>query len=309
MGSIPRPTLPLTAALLSLSVVVRCTTVPDRTTLLDRAAVADPLDVPAMHTAINLDASAVRKRPAQSLDQRVRNLVLIVAGQSNITDIAPSVYKTRNPDAIDNFNPYDSVIYAAADPLIGCSRNDGGGNPALRLADNLLTAKRFDRVIIAPIAVDGTTIADWSDGFAASRVSVTLTRLADIGIVEGRNITIAVIFGQGEQDLGTSREDYLFRLRKLIASSRAVGFRGPWFIAKQTYSGGRISTAVQSAQTDVVDHQKNIWAGVDADSLNGSVCGGKACRQAPGDVHWSDAGSQAYAAGWQKVLDALGPLS
>src|SRR3954468_2790743 len=111
MFPISRPSLPIMASFLALLGAVACTSVPDR------AAVADPLDVPAVHTAINLDASAVRKRSAQSLDQRVRNLVLVVAGQSNITNIAPSVYKTRNPDAIDNFNPYDGVIYAAADPL------------------------------------------------------------------------------------------------------------------------------------------------------------------------------------------------
>src|SRR5437764_987243 len=49
----------------------------------------------------------------------IRNLVLLVAGQSNYTAVAPSAYSPTNGSALDNFNPYNGQMYAAVDPLLG----------------------------------------------------------------------------------------------------------------------------------------------------------------------------------------------
>lgn len=272
--------------------------------------------VPGNYGLINSATSGLTLRP-QTVNTGIRNLIIIAAGQSNIVDVAPTAYTPTNPAALDDLNIVDGAIYAAVDPLLGCSLGGPVGNqtghPILRLADALVTANKFDRVIIVPVAIGGTLVADWQSSFPSNRIQAALNRIAAHGIVAGTNVTIIILWGQGESDnlAGTTQVNYTNSLNAVIAASRAAGFNGTWFVAKQTYAAA-VSAPVQAAQAAVVNHPSGVWAGANADALVGNVCGAAvnaACRIAD-NTHWTDAGSYSYAIdttnGWQQALHAFG---
>jgi hypothetical protein len=268
--------------------------------------------VPQTETpVINVTAANVLR--SQTVNTSVRNLIIIAAGQSNIVNVAPSNYTPTNSTVLDNFDITSGAIYAAVDPLMGCNwvlSSTVNGNPMLRLADNLITAGKFDRIIIVPVALGGTSVAQWFTDYPSGRIESALNRIASHGIVAGTNVTIIVIWAQGETDNqnGTTQSTYTTTLNSGIAASRAAGFTGTWFVAEQTWLSGTTSAAVQAAQAAVVNHGSNVWAGPNADALNGSVCGSgsaTACRQGD-NTHFSDAGSFSDAAAWQAALHLFG---
>jgi hypothetical protein len=82
------------------------------------------------------------------------------------------------------------------------------GNLSARVADTLVTNARFDRVILVPIAIGSTKVADWATGDLSSRFQVTMLRLASRGITPATTeATFGGIFGDGEDDnlAGTSQ--------------------------------------------------------------------------------------------------------
>lgn len=259
---------------------------------------------------VNQNTNGLTPRAAQSLSSAVRNLIIVGAGQSNMADSPQaSVYSPANPTALDQFDINSGGIYPAVDPLLGCSVNSGGGNPLLRLGDNLVTAGLFDRVLLASVAIDGTAVAEWDTGTYSTRLPVLFRRLAAKGLVAGTNVTVIVLWGQGETDttLGTAQTPYTNSLNNVIAATRAAGFAGTWFVAVQTYNTGSTSAAVAAAQAAVVNHGAGVWAGPNADAIIGTTCGGLTCR--PDDLHFGNNGMPVYVgsvSGWQFALHAFG---
>jgi len=259
---------------------------------------------------INQNTNAVALRSSQTVSSSVRNLIIVGAGQSNMANSPQaSTYTPTNPTALDQFNIMDGGIYAAADPLLGTSLNSGGGNPLLRLGDNLVTAGLFDRVILASIAVDGTAVAEWDTGTYSTRLPVLFRRLSAKGLVAGTNVTVIVLWGQGETDTtnGTSQAAYTASLNNVIAATRTAGFNGTWFVASQSYNTGSTSSNVTNAQAAVVNHGAGVWAGPNADAIIGTTCGGLTCR--PDNLHFGNNGMPVYvgsASGWQFALHAFG---
>src|SRR5882724_7979601 len=91
----------------------------------------------------NQDTNAKTTR-SLAINTGIRNLVLITAGQSNYESVAPSAYVPTNASVLDNFNPYNGQMYAAADPLLGTTLalpggTAGPGSVSLRVADLLVT--------------------------------------------------------------------------------------------------------------------------------------------------------------------------
>ena len=251
---------------------------------------------------------------AQVIDITKTNLAIVVAGQSNIANVSPGTFSPVNASSLFQLNIYDGKFYPAVDPLLGAS---GGqppietflGNPALRLADAIVTAGYFQRVYLVPIAIGSTAIADWATGPEAQLLPVVFLRMSEKGLVPRTNVTVIVIWGHGENDnsLKTSQSVYSAGLSTVIAQSRAAGFTGSWYIAKQTYVQGSTSPAVQAAQA-AAPNGTTIFAGPNADPLAGNVCGpsaNEACRQFD-NLHWSDNGSYSYAAAWLSALVASG---
>ena len=80
------------------------------------------------------------KRPAD-IDPNKRNLVLIVAGQSNRANTARSLYLPPHGDRIDALNIFDGALYSIVGPLPGATYEPalGPGNVAAYLAELLIS--------------------------------------------------------------------------------------------------------------------------------------------------------------------------
>jgi len=254
----------------------------------------------------------------QGVNTSVRNLVLIGSGQSLSGDNSGTAFTPVNPTKIDNLTILNGGIYQASDPLAG-PINDcvscGPGNFLLRVADTLITNNLFDRVIIVPIGVGGTTVGSWETGTQSDRFKVAYARLAAKGIVPGlANTTFVICWIQGEQDNanGTTQSSYFNSLTNVIANARAVGFTQalvPFFVPLETWSTGTTSAAVRAAQAAIVNPSANIQAGPDMDTYNGNTCGpsaNAACRQAD-NTHPTANGGYSMAAGWIAKFALYGP--
>lgn len=233
-----------------------------------------------------------------TINTGIKNLILITAGQSNIMNIGPTLRTPTNATVIDNFNPYDSQMYAYADPLVGASNN--AAHMTGRLADLFINAGTFARVISVPVAQGGSTVAQWAPGGNISnRIPAALARLKARGIVAGTNVTFALLWGQGEQDnCATSQASYTASFNALAAQVVGLGFSGRIFVAKETWSGGSICANVQAAQAAVVDNV-TVFVGANADALG-------AGDRIADNTHWNDTGQQDYAAAWQTAMHASG---
>lgn len=223
--------------------------------------------------------------------------VFVVAGQSNATSFAPTPYTPSNAAKVDNLSIYDGGLYSAADPLLGCTILPGGpgvGNWVGRMADGLISAGIFQRVILIPVAVGGTMAADWNSQGLTKRLVAAGRRSAAVGLP----IT-AFLWMQGESDTqnGTSQGAYAASLASIIASPRSEGFNAPWFVGKCTWLNGAVSSPVQAAQAAAVNGI-DIFAGANTDTL------GAGSRQGD-NTHFTDAGSASVAALWVTAIDAV----
>lgn len=245
-----------------------------------------------------LDTTA-KTLSSQTLNNGIRNCILLIAGQSNACNNAPSAYTPTNTGKVDCLNPYNGAIYAQIDPMLGCSSpaslGIGNGCFAGRLADKLINASLFDRVIICNVAVNGTSAADWVNLYP-NRLSTALARLSYRGMTP-----TAILWSQGEKDnvLSTAQAAYQSSMTTVIGATRTAGYSGPWFIPQQTWDAGSTSSTIQAAQAALVNHGSGIWAGPNADSLN-------ATNRQSDNTHWNDTGSDAYAGLWLTALQAFG---
>lgn len=200
-----------------------------------------------------------------------------------------------------------------------------GGHAVLRAADAMVTAGKCARVIIEPIAVDGTTAQEWDTGVFNQRIPVAMRRIAQrIGPVKcgDTNVSCAILWGEGESANinETSQAAQTAAYTSLIAKSNAVAVSlgwptnwGRWLIAKQTYYNNfGTSAAIQAAQAAVVNGTQ-VFAGANADALLGNICGqagNVSCRNIGEGSHFSDAGAYSYALdpvnGWNAALHASG---
>jgi hypothetical protein len=226
-----------------------------------------------------------------TINTGITNLVLFVMGQSNNENEAPSVYTATNASAIDELNWQDGAIYAAAEPHLGASYNSTGpGLMDYRVADTLITNGRFARVILVPMAVGGSSVAQWATGPLANLPCVAMARLAARGITPSTtNVTFAVDWGQGEAEiaLSTSQAAYQAALQQIKTNMQACGFSGRFFVNVETWGGGVTYANAANAQAAVID---NIFffAGANLDTLNNT--------NRVDTTHFNDTGSAAAAA-------------
>jgi hypothetical protein len=221
--------------------------------------------------------------------------VFIIVGQSNCCNSVPSAYSPANASKIDNILIYNGGTYAGADPMLGCENISPGvllGNWVTRFADKEITGGKYARVILMPIGIGGTTIAQWAPGGELNpRLLVAPKRLASVGLTVS-----AFIWMQGESNHGTAQATYSAALTTVIGTPRASGFNAPWIIGKCTYITGTIDANVQAAQV-AAPNGTTIFAGADTDTLTA------ASRQAD-NTHFTDAGSDAAAALWVTAVNA-----
>ncbi len=220
---------------------------------------------------------------------RGRALVALIAGQSNAANSGDSRHVSRQ----NVYNFYHGRCYRARDPLVGAQGT--GGSIWSRLGDRLVEGRRYERVLVVPVAVSGTQIERWApSGDLHARIldAITRTRAAGIQITH-------VLWQQGESDAsaGTSKEQYMAAFEEMVKSMRDAGVGAPVYVALTTRCGRPkpAAAAIRSAQAAVVDPSHNVFAGPDIDAL------GEEYRQAD-ECHLNEAGLERSAALWLERL-------
>jgi hypothetical protein len=224
--------------------------------------------------------------------------IYIVLGQSLVANNGVSLY---NPGVakVQQLNPYDGIVYRIQDPILGASGT--AGSMVSRLAGELVSGGVHQRVIMIPVAIGGTSVAQWAPGAATlnHRIRVAILRARQ----QGYPVT-AIIWEQGQGDLGTSAPSYTASFYQVMDTAIGMGVTSPWFVAKDTFSAGAVDATIQGAQTALwgtTYRGVNIYQGADADSLTGA-----ANRQSGGsDAHLTDVGNAALAVLWRVRIDAV----
>ena len=156
----------------------------------------------------------------------LRPLVIVTLGQSNAANHGQGLYAPKR--RVDNFNLYDGKCYKAVEPLLGPTGQ--GGNFATRLADMLIERRLADRVVLAPIAMGGTTVEQWAgEGLFNRRIAASIRRLYDAGLTPD-----FILWHQGEGNAArgdVNGRQYRKNLLEVVASFRAYSIDAPFFVA------------------------------------------------------------------------------
>jgi len=206
----------------------------------------------------------------------IKTLVMICAGQSLQTDLITDTFNPVNGTVLDNFCWFNGTCFAATTPLLGTSWNGSiatSVNYNHKVADGLITNGKFDRVIIVPVNLSGTTVDIWArDGTfseAAGYYRMILAaalKLAAVGITPSTpGVKFLIKWNQGESDTqqSTTQVNYTNSFNLMKSQIDAV-LPVKWTVAKETWFVGAVSSAVQAAQVALVNGT-TIFAGEDMD--------------------------------------------
>lgn len=227
--------------------------------------------------------------------QDERTAVLLLIGQSNAANHAQRRMVSRHEGKVINY--FDGRCYLAGSPLLGSSGTQG--EPWTELGNKLIEAGAASQVVLVPVAVGGSPIADWRAGGYLNRVMVaTVKRLsAHFSITQ-------VLWHQGESDFGagTSRAAYIRSFESMLGSLRHNGVSAPVYVSIASRCGRQPPAwtpvnEVAVAQYLLPDPAKGIFPGVNTDTFRrGDRLGD--------DCHWSAQGQTRFAESW---LDRLAP--
>lgn len=246
----------------------------------DHAAFPSPWRNPDSYTAVNPNLVAGET-----------TCVIIGGGQSTITNCGTASAYVKVSSNIHMMNIYTGGMYSAINAMIGV---DGDGECFLiRLADKMIAAGKYQRVILVPFGLGSTDIARWTAGaFCDERTRVACQRVKSAGLLSATQVY--TIWQQGESDtvLATSQATMTAGISSVISTARAVLPTTPFYVSKTSYENGFTSAAVRAAQAAVVTG--TVFAGPDTDTLGGAY--------RHDNIHWNGAGSDAVAGLWNAVL-------
>lgn len=257
--------------------------------------VAAPAAWKSLRAETDLAARVAAVRPPRDLPQEpcapVRGpqpLVLLVLGQSNAANHG-------SPAAVDAARRVSVFVgrgcQGVTDPLPGGTGQ--GGSIWSRLPAQLQRLGLERPVVIALLAVDASTVQEWSAerGPLAARLDLTLAQLR-----AARLQPDWVLWQQGEADAraGTPESDYGEGLLRLRARLSAAGIKAPLLAARSTHCKGTDGTAVRAAIARVAARQGDVLMGPDTDTLLGP--------HRLGDCHFTQPGLDAAAALWAAEL-------
>jgi hypothetical protein len=224
-----------------------------------------------------------------------RTAVIVTLGQSNAANYALVRYTPKHD--VLNFDLYDGRCYKARDPLLGAS--GAGGNFATPLADMLIERGFYTQVIIAPIAMGGSTVEEWADeGMFNRRILVLIRRLFDAGLTPTQ-----ILWHQGEGNPGAGDShgrQYRKNLLEVIATFRTYGISAPFFVALAAKCGADPkpdADYIREGQASAVNPLNNVFLGPDTDILGDAYRDENCC-------HFNAAGLLRHAAMWADVLQA-----
>lgn len=235
-----------------------------------------------------------------------RNLALIMIGQSNCANVNPTAYIPAS-SAIDQLNIYDGGSYNFTSAGMLGPTNDGTvvvggglGNVGGRVAQLLITNNIFDHIVVESICVGSSPACGWANscstfGAYYLRIPVAMARFKSRGITPTTSSwTFAVSWWQGEQDtsLSTTALSYETSMATIMGVFQANGFNCAtcrFFVNEQSWIGGAVSTAVETAQAAVVtSYPTFFFTGGNIDSLG-------AGNRLADNTHLNDTGAAAAA--------------
>lgn len=243
---------------------------------------------PALLAPLALPSERQREIDCAVIGQR-KVLVILLLGQSN----AGNHGQTRAEPVADVFNFYDGRCYVAADPLPGASGD--GGSVWMRLAPRLLRPGQIDAVLLAPLAVNSTSIEQWN---RHPLLLEGLQRL--VGQLRQRGFEVAqVLWQQGEAESfkGTSADAYRLGFAEMLGRLRGLGVDAPVWVAQATRCQQRSNAAVHAAQGELPGLLAGVRAGPDVDRLFDPVYRHDGC-------HFSARGLEAAAQAWATAIAA-----
>jgi hypothetical protein len=184
--------------------------------------------------------------------------VLLVAGQSNAANSQGQRYQSAD-DRVINFS--EGRCYRAASPLLGA--DDQKGESWTLLGTKLVRLGLYNRVILIPAAVGGSSMHRWAPGGDLNTMLMDVIRA-----VRGHYTITGLLWDQGATDfaLQTPEDRYRSDLRSLIDQVRAEGVTAPFFITRCSVGGKHWNenNPVARAQAALVDNN-SIFDGPNTD--------------------------------------------
>lgn len=216
-----------------------------------------------------------------------RTAVWLTLGQSNAANEGELAYET-GPNVF-NLSFLDGRCYIARDPLLGATGT--GGSVWTRLADRLIADEHFERVVIVPIAVGGSSIRRWTTG---GDLHGRIGRAAEAIRAAGLSPT-HILWHQGESDVATGPQAYRRSFAGVLAEIRAQGLTAPVYVAQASICKNNGSAALRAAQRDLAVEFADVRLGPDTDTLDRFRWRRDLC-------HFSAEGLDEHAKLWASIL-------
>lgn len=232
------------------------------------------------------------KREVRCPEQTRRTFVAVIIGQSNAANTGGQRFDSTDARTV---NYAFGKCYQASDPLLGS--NSDMGSVWIPFAERLLRSGRYDRVVLVPVAVGGTSIAQWRQGGALNaELQDTLRALKDS---EYEATHFLWHQGEADKDAPDVYRFYSEGLASLIESTKAVFPKSRFLVsvASVCHLPTTTNPELRRAQMDAVNRGKGIFQGPDTDRLTGS-------RYRFDDCHFSYFGQLAVAHAWSDATMA-----
>lgn len=188
--------------------------------------------------------------------------VIIYIGQSVTANNVNSLYTVTQANNW-MMDIQSGGCYTSKDPALGATVSGGGvnfGSYGLEVADQLISGGTAAHVITVNAAVGGTTVADWATGgYLFPSIAVIGKRLTQQGLT-----CTNIVWGQGENDHGTSAPNYTSRLTSVITEFRNQGMSCPFIVNVETMLSGVTDATVAGAQAAMTG--TNVFVGFNMDT-------------------------------------------
>ena len=218
--------------------------------------------------------------------------VFLIAGQSNSTNSGGEGKLDPESGMVATFSGSDWRI--ANDPQPGVHDQGTGGSPWPAFGD-AMNAKFKVPIGIASTGHGGSSTNQWQPG--SEFFNWMMTRARQLGPQGFR----AVLWHQGESDVGMTSDEYAAKLTAIIeASKREAGWEFPWVVAQVSYHSPAAPSHASTREA-----QKWLWEqgvaleGPDTDTLGGDH------RDGGGQgIHFSPKGLKAHGRMWAEKVGA-----
>ena len=222
-------------------------------------------------------------------------VVIMVMGQSNAANAGEGLFQSPCSNT-QNF--YQGNLFPLHDPLLGA--NGQGGSVWSRLAFRLIEQGFAKEIIIAPVAIGGTSIEQWIPG---GNLHYLITET--VNSLTAANLKVDyVLWHQGESNntvlnpsVSSSQNalNYKNNFMLLVQSLRNKGISSPIFPAITSRCGALpIDTELQAAQLSLANDTLGIYNGPNTDILG--------LEYRYDECHFNEEGLNVHALLWLDIL-------